>query len=121
MRTIIAGSREIVDIALLRTAILKHQLTITSVISGTARGVDRLGEQWAKENDIPITKYPAQWDLHGKSAGYRRNIDMANVAEQVLILWNGSSVGTKHMVDISRRLQLPLYIEYCQAIESGES
>ena len=47
MKVIIAGSRDITDYSLVCRAISESKFDITEVISGTARGVDTLGEKWA--------------------------------------------------------------------------
>jgi predicted Rossmann fold nucleotide-binding protein DprA/Smf involved in DNA uptake len=59
MKTIIAGSRYIQDYSLLDKVIKKSGFKITEIISGTAKGVDRLGEKYALDNNIPLSKYPA--------------------------------------------------------------
>ena len=71
------------------------------MVSGTARGVDSLGEAWAKHNNIPIKQFPADWTKHGKSAGYLRNQIMAEYAEACIVFWDGESKGAKHMFDIA--------------------
>jgi len=52
---------------------LHAQYGIKEVISGCARGADTLGESWASANGIPVEKYPALWDVHGRGAGPIRN------------------------------------------------
>lgn len=58
------------------------QRLITCVITGAARGADAMAEEWARHRQVRYRGYPAQWDLHGKSAGPRRNRDML-LAEHV--------------------------------------
>ena len=101
MKTIIAGSRTIDNMDMLVKAVQESNFNISSVISGMARGVDSLAVQYADERKIPLVKMPAMWDLHGKSAGYKRNQQMANVADALIALWDGTSRGTKHMIDIA--------------------
>jgi hypothetical protein len=110
MRLIIAGSRDIVDYQILVIAMEKYKLSPDVIISGTARGTDKLGERWAKEHNIPVEKYPADWDTYGKSAGYRRNAEMANAADALLALWDGKSKGTKHMIDLAKKKSLKIFI-----------
>lgn len=43
------------------------------VVSGACRGADLLGEMYAAENNYPIERIPADWKMHGKSAGPKRN------------------------------------------------
>lgn len=108
MRTIIAGSRTFASYSYLAGVCDNHDISV--VLSGTARGADQLGERWAQAMEIPIERYPAQWDLHGKSAGYKRNELMASKAEQLIAFWDGNSRGTKHMVDIAAARGLKVHI-----------
>ncbi len=112
MKVIIAGSRDVTDYTTLLMAIAKSGFNITGVISGTANGADKLGEQYARNNDIPIDQYPADWSL-GKSAGYIRNEEMADCsgAEGLIALWKDKSRGTGHMIDIAMDRDLKVYIE----------
>jgi hypothetical protein len=107
VKTIIAGGREYLfkaqDIQKLDE--LKH--TITEVVSGCARGADTEGEKWAGKNNIPVKKFPANWNKYGKSAGYRRNEEMAKYADAVILFPGGK--GTGHMYDIAKRLGLQIY------------
>ena len=50
MKTIINGSRTIGDYEVVKKAIELSGIGITKVISGHARGPDRLGEKWAAQN-----------------------------------------------------------------------
>ena len=102
MRTIIAGSRDCTDMDVLKTAIADCGWAPTVVISGTARGVDQLGESWAEENKIPCEQYPANWNKYGKSAGYHRNVVMADKAEALIAIWDGKSKGTQLMIHIAK-------------------
>ena len=109
MRTIIAGSRDLGYSDVL-DAIRECGWKITVVLSGTARGVDQHGELWADRNKIAIEDYPAAWSTWGKSAGYRRNEQMARNAQALLAVWDGKSPGTKHMIDIATRLGLKVFV-----------
>ena len=113
MKVIIAGSRTATNYKHLLTAINAFELTgkkITEVVSGTARGADKLGERWARETNVPIKRFPANWNKFGKSAGYRRNEEMAEYADYLIALWDGQSRGTKHMVDLARRERIGLLV-----------
>ena len=111
MKTIIAGSRTITDIQIVEEAINNSQFDITEVVCGGARGVDDLGRKWAGNgNRIPVKLFPAKWDLFGKSAGYKRNAEMANYADALIAVWDGESRGTKHMIDNAKRKGLKVYV-----------
>ena len=110
-RVIIAGSRNFNNYELLKKecdAFLsdkKEKYNIT-IISGGARGADFSGEKYAQDEGFALEIYPAQWDKFGKRAGYRRNEQMAEVADALIAFWDGSSRGTKHMIDIMNEKNL---------------
>lgn len=110
MRTIIAGSRGRTNMLELRAALEACGWKPTVVISGTAQGADKLGELWADAAGIPCERFPANWDLHGKSAGYKRNMLMAENAEALIALWDGTSKGTHHMIQIANNKGLRVYV-----------
>ena len=111
MRVIIAGSRTITDYTTLELAIINSGFTITEVVSGTARGVDQLGEFWAKCNNIPVKQFPADWKgKYGKSAGMMRNNQMAEYADALIALWDGKSRGTEQMIRKARSLRRHVYV-----------
>jgi hypothetical protein len=99
VKVIIAGSRNILaHPGLICRAVKESGLKVSEVVSGTARGIDRLGEIWAFENNKPIRRFPADWNNLGKSAGFARNVQMADYADALIALWDGQSNGTRHMI-----------------------
>lgn len=111
MRVIIAGSRTIIDYDLLEQSIHSSKYKITEVVSGCAAGVDTLGEKWARNNNIPIVEMPADWDNYGISAGAIRNKQMAEYADAAIVVWDGESSGSKHMIKTMQKLKKPCYIK----------
>lgn len=109
MRCIIAGSRNITSLSMVIEAVDKSKFNIVKVISGGARGVDKLGELYAKTNNIDIELFPANWDKYGKSAGYIRNEEMAKNADALIAIWDGISKGTKHMIGLANKYNLDVY------------
>jgi hypothetical protein len=87
---IIAGGRDFTDYAMMEKAFAKFmagiQDTELTIISGTAGGADRLGERIAKEYGLPLLQMPANWDKHGRSAGYIRNAEMAEQGTHLLAM-----------------------------------
>jgi len=106
MKVIIAGGRDFTDYKYLCQVcdyMLQNQNSAEiEIVSGTARGADKLGEQYAKEKGYKIAYFPADWDAFGKSAGYRRNVEMAEYGDVLIAFWDEKSTGTKHMIDIAR-------------------
>lgn len=104
MKVIIAGGRDFTDYDLLVKKcdnILQNQSDIT-IISGTAKGADSLGERYSKDKGYQCSQFPADWERFGKSAGYKRNVEMAENADALIAFWDGKSRGTKHMIDIAQ-------------------
>lgn len=110
MRTIIAGTRTYNDYSRLLDIIKDLKWNITTVLSGGSLGVDEMRERWARSNDIPIEYYAAQWGKYGKSAGPRRNLQMAQNADSLITLWDGSSRGTQNMIQTAQDLDLQVHI-----------
>lgn len=111
MKAIIAGSRNIIEYDIVEECILKSGFNITEIVSGTANGVDKLGEQYAHHHNIPIKQFPADWNNLGKRAGYVRNGEMADYAEALIAIWDGQSKGTKHMIDLAKKKNLIIHVE----------
>lgn len=99
MKVIVAGSRTITDRELVLQAIADSKFTITEVISGGAKGVDRIAEEWAKEQGIPVTVIRTGWKTGGRGGGFVNNEEMAEQAEALIAVYDGQSKGTKHMID----------------------
>lgn len=112
-RVIVAGSRSFEDKKLCFKVLDKLFMNRKpdSIVCGCARGADALGEQYSDERGIRTDLFPACWEVYGKSAGYRRNVEMAQNAEALVAFWDGSSKGTKHMIDIAseRGLQVVVF------------
>lgn len=115
-KLIIAGTRTFNDHNLMRKEVIKfineHNINESSleIISGGARGADRLGELYAKHKNYDLIIMSADWDTYGKAAGYRRNAKMAKYADGCIVFWDGVSRGTKHMIDLANKEELDLKI-----------
>lgn len=110
MRVVISGTRTITDYTQLEKAIKQSGFLITEVVSGHCRGVDIMGEEWAKNNGISIKIFPADWNKYGKSAGPIRNKQMAEYAEAAIILWDGNSRGTENMISLAKLNNLKVFV-----------
>ena len=110
MKVIIAGTRSVSDYSLVVQAVQRSGYNITEVVSGCATGIDRLGEQWARANNVPVKEMPADWNRYGNSAGPQRNRAMAEYADAAIIVWDGKSRGTRNMIENMVRRKKPYYI-----------
>ena len=111
-RVVVAGSRGFANAELLGRK-LSHLLANYSdicIISGCARGADSLGEQWALANSHKVLRMPADWHVYGKSAGYKRNVAMAEAANACVVFWDGKSRGSQHMINICEERDIPVRV-----------
>jgi len=101
MRILICGGRDYnyySDLLIAMDDIVKHiNPDDITIISGHARGADKLGEKWAMSRDLSIETYPALWDIYGKSAGFKRNIQMLDTKPDLVVAFPGGN-GTAHTV-----------------------
>lgn len=112
MKVIVAGGRDFNNYKRL-SEVLDNLKQPFEVVCGEAKGADSLGKRYAKDNELTVHRFPADWDTHGKSAGYKRNEQMADFADACIAFWDGQSRGTKHMIDIATRKGLKcLVVKY---------
>lgn len=99
MRILVCGSRHFNDYDLLKKTL--DDFSIDTIIHGDARGADRLSGRYGEENNIPVLRFPALWDLHGKRAGPIRNAQMLREGnpDYVIAFLAPDSRGTKNMID----------------------
>ena len=116
IKVVIAGCRdynnydeakEYIDFCLSRI----RKISDIIIISGCASGADALGERYAVENGFIIEKYPADWQKYGKSAGPRRNLQMAEACDFVICFWDGKSRGTRSMIEYAKQCGKPVKIK----------
>lgn len=114
-RLIVAGSREFSnydDVAMVidKMIVNKKQTHNIVIVSGGAQGPDTLGRAYAIKNGYRVELHKADWDGIGKSAGYRRNEQMRDVADALLAFWDGKSKGTQHMIESMLKVNKPVRI-----------
>lgn len=110
MKTIIAGSRTINNKEFVRYCCRMSEFKITEIVCGMANGPDLLGKELAEESSIPVKEFKAQWEKFGKSSGYKRNREMGEYCDQAIIIWDGESKGTRHMINIMEELRKPFFL-----------
>lgn len=82
----------------------------TLIISGGARGVDRLAERYADEHGIEKLIFLPQYELYGKSAPLIRNRLIVDNADLVIAFWDGESSGTSYTIDYAKRRHIPCQV-----------
>lgn len=111
LRILICGTRTVFGENVIDDAVSRSRWNglITRVVSGgqkrydrkqrTYYGADYWGERWAFARDIPVDRYPADWNKHGKYAGPIRNQQMIDTnPDGVIAIWDGQSADTRDLI-----------------------
>ena len=117
MRVIIAGGRDFTNVNVMAETLnnlqdVDHAIEIEklTLICGMARGADLTAYKLFREVGLPVEMYPANWDEHGKQAGFIRNTQMADNADMLIAFWDGESRGTAHMIATARKRNLNVLV-----------
>jgi len=76
---------------------------ISLIISGGARGVDSLAEEYADAFGIPKLIFLPDYKKYSKKAPLIRNKLIVDNADIVIVFWDGESRGTKFTIDYAKR------------------
>lgn len=99
MNFLIVGSRSIKDFDISEYVPPEADL----IISGGANGVDSIAEKYADDHRLSKLILRPRYDLYGKAAPLKRNEIMVDLADAILIVWDGKSRGTMYTVKYARR------------------
>lgn len=106
----VVGSRSFNDYQFLSNILKWYD--ISAIISGGARGADALAAQYAKEHNIPLVEFPAEWDKLGKSAGYVRNKKIIAAADEVVAFMDvkNPTPGTTMDIRLAEEARKPVFV-----------
>lgn len=112
MRIAIVGSRDFHDYKSMKIFIFDkiklHQ--IETIVSGGASGADTLAEKFAKEFNLKLEVYKANWELYGKKAGFVRNKDIVKNSEVIFAFWDGKSKGTENTIYLAEKSKKQVFV-----------
>lgn len=83
---------------------------VTEIVSGGAKGIDSCAREYALAHGIKLTEFLPEYSRYGRSAPIRRNITIIENADLVLAFWDGSSHGTKFVIDECKKRGIPVKI-----------
>ena len=104
MKIMIVGSRSIKDYDLSELVPPEAEL----IISGGALGVDALAEGYADKHKISKLILRPRYEKYGRAAPLKRNELMVDLADEVIVLWDGESKGTKHTIEYAKKNGKPV-------------
>ena len=106
MKLLIAGSRSIREYDL--SPYIPH--AVDTIISGGAQGVDSLAESYADEHKLSKYVIRPQYKRYGRAAPLKRNQEMVDMADAVLVIWDGESKGSRFTVEYAKKQNKPLFL-----------
>ncbi len=106
MKVAIIGSRGIKNINLEKFL----PKDVSEIVSGGAIGVDTVARNYALSHGIKLTEFLPQYNLYGRSAPLKRNIQIIEYADVVLAFWDKKSRGTKFVIDNCKKMNVPVQI-----------
>ena len=81
------------------------------VIHGAARGADKLAEEAARAFGMTVEAHPADWETHGKAAGFRRNAEMVSLGADLALAFykqGAGNKGTDHCARLAEAAGIPV-------------
>ena len=103
MRLAVVGSRTFTDRNTVFVILNEYYKVfgdeLSFVSGGCPQGPDRYAEEFAELYNIPILILPANWNEHGRAAGFIRNSDIVNECEEVVAFWDRKSNGTRDTIN----------------------
>ncbi len=109
MKLLIAGSRGIEDYDL--SPYVPEETSL--IISGRAKGIDLVAERYADRHHIKKQIVKPEYTLYGRSAPLVRNRQMVEMADRVLVIWDGKSRGTQYTVQYAEKQGKPVEVILC--------
>jgi len=109
---LITGSRTWTDYKAIRRDLANLVTRFNlSVIVGDAKGADRMASYNCGLMNIPCKVFKADWNTHGKLAGFKRNEVMVNQKPDGLIAYRiNESKGTTHCIRLAEKAGIKCHI-----------
>ena len=106
MKLLVVGSRSITSFDL-----SPHiPAEVHTIISGGACGIDTLAEQYADSRRLSKYIIRPRYDLYGRAAPLKRNEQMVDLADTVLVIWDGRSKGTQYTIQYAKKMNKPITV-----------
>ena len=106
MKLLIVGSRSIKDFDL--DPYIPDD--VDEIISGGANGIDTIAEDYADVHRISKRIIRPKYHLYRRAAPIKRNKEMVEMADKVLVIWDGESKGTLSTINFAKEHNKPITV-----------
>ena len=79
----------------------------TEIVSGGARGIDTCAADYARSHGLILTEFKPDYRRFGRGAPLKRNLEIVDYADFVLIFWDGASHGSRFVADTCAKTGKP--------------
>jgi predicted Rossmann fold nucleotide-binding protein DprA/Smf involved in DNA uptake len=83
---------------------------VDEIISGGASGIDALAERYADSRRISKHIIRPKYHLYKRAAPVKRNREMVDLADEVLVIWDGASKGALSTINYAKENNKPTII-----------
>ena len=109
MKIAIVGSRSITDVE-----IGNYISDCDEIVSGGAKGVDSCAAKYANEQGIRLAEFLPQYNIYGRGAPIKRNYQIVDYADKILVFWDGVSKGTLSVIKYAEKNNKPCQVIICK-------
>ncbi len=106
MKLLVVGSRSIETFDL--TPFIPADTDL--IITGGAVGVDSIAEAYADRHRLSKLILRPQYEKFGRAAPIRRNERMVELADHVLVVWDGVSGGMRATIRYAQKRHIPVTV-----------
>lgn len=118
-KILVCGGRHFESYGLLKVVLGKliekfhMDISKSEIVSGHCQGADMLGEKYAEKYNIPVKRFPADWEKYKRKAGPIRNkqmIDYISGFENNLVVafTTVKTKGTRNTMTLAKKANVPV-------------
>ena len=109
MRIAVVGSRTITKVDL-----EKYLENCDEIVSGGAKGIDCCAAEYARKNNIKLTEFLPKYSIYGKGAPIKRNQEIVNYADKIIVFWDERSKGALSVINYAKKVGKACQVIICK-------
>ena len=82
----------------------------TEIVSGGAKGIDTCAREHANIKGLKLTEFLPEYKKYGRGAPLKRNLQIIDYADEILVFWDGQSRGTKFVIEHCKAQNKPVRV-----------